>query len=710
VQDFGAVKITEIFNMRILSVVIAFLSLSLGFIGYEKPDSVPFYLAPTGMVMAVITYLLAKNAFIIRSFGLAYASVFALFGVGMIAFSYNMVPVAFESLRPKPFLMIAVTVFSCLLYAAARLPLIRSIMELSEPFFASSAPDAILPYGTKRISMGEGKIGRLFMYTIIGINLVQVYILIAYNQWYGRLNNALQQKNGSSFSEEVVLFFIIAGFWIAAQVVEYVITQYLLIRWRRWMTNHFSQRWLNNSTHYQIQFYGDKADNPDQRIAEDIRIFVKETTEMTIDLFTKLLSLAAFVQVLWGLSAAFKYQFNGFSLDSVPGYLVWVALFYAVCVTFITHWIGRPLIKLNFNKEKTEAGFRFSLARIREYGEQIALLKGDKAETQNLNKKYTQVVDATWKLVERDKNLKLFTFSVDQLVSILPYILLAPAYFSGATDFGNFSSTSDAFARVQNGFSVFISLYSRFAIYKAALNRITGFDAAMLDSIHKTQNRSNQLTNTSQNAISIQKVELKVPTGTTIVRINALTLNSNQRILFTGPSGSGKSTLFRAIAGIWPYWQGYINLAQNKQIMLLPQRPYVPIGTLRSAVTYPALIDAFDDDAIIAALKQVQLPHLIGLLDTDDQWAQRLSGGEQQRLAIARALLAKPDWLFLDEATASLDEQLELKMYQAIQEHLPTTAIVSIGHRSTLIALHDRVINMRAIEGELRIFEPRDVG
>jgi vitamin B12/bleomycin/antimicrobial peptide transport system ATP-binding/permease protein len=693
--------------MRLLSVIIALLSVSLGFIGYEKPDAVPFYIAPTGIVMAIVTYLSAKNAFIIRSFGLAYASVFALFGVGMIAFSYNIVPEALESLRPKPFLMIAVTVFSCILYGVARLPLIRSIMGLSESFFTSQASDAILPFGNKRISMSEGKIGRLFLFVIIGINLAQVYILIIFNQWYGRLNNALQQKNSSAFGEEVILFFIIVGALIATQVIEYIITQYLIIRCQRWVTSHFSQLWLSSSTHYRMQFYGTKADNPDQRITEDIHLFVKETIEITIELFGKLLSLAAFIQVLWGLSATFKYQFSNFSLDSIPGYLVWFALIYAVSITFIAHLIGRPLVKLNYNKEKAEAGFRFSLARIREYGEQIALLNGGKAESQSLNQKYTQVVNTNVKLVDREKNLRIFTFTVHQLVYIFPYILLAPAYFSGAADFGSFSSTSDAFMQVQIGFSVFISLYSRFAKYKAALDRITGFDEAMRDSKHKTKSNAAQLIDADDNAISIQKVELKVPIGATIVNIDSLTLNSNQRILFTGPSGSGKSTLFRAIAGIWPYWQGDINIAKDKQIMLLPQRPYIPIGTLRNAVTYPALINAFDDDAIIEALKKVQLVHLVDFLDTDDQWAQRLSGGEQQRLAIARALLAKPDWLFLDEATASLDEKLELIMYQIIHELLPDTTIVSIGHRSTLLALHDRMIHMQ--ENKSRVFEPKDI-
>ncbi len=684
--------------MRLLSAFIAVLSLALAIT--HKPDLIPFYLASTGLVMAIITWLLAKHAFLIRSFACAYASVFALFAIGLLAFSYNLVPEQFESLQPKPFLMIAVMVFSCLLYAIARMPLIASIMSLSEPFFTSQKTDAILPYGTKRIGMVEGKIGRLFLFSIIGINLTQVYILIAYNQWYGRLNNALQQKNGSSFSEEVFLFFVIASAWIAAQVIEYIVTQYLLIRWRRWMTNHFSLRWLDNSTHYQMQFYGAKADNPDQRITEDVRIFVIETINISIDLFTKLLSLAAFIQVLWGLSATFKYQFGSLSLDSIPGYLVWVALLYAVCVTFIAHLIGRPLIRLNFNKEKAEAGFRFSLARIREYGEQIALLKGGKAETQSLNQKYTQVVDTTLNLVDREKNLKLFTFSVDQLVSILPYILLAPAYFSGATDFGSFSSTSDAFSRVQGGFSVFINLYSRFAVYKASLDRILGFDAAMRDSNNKhEQHTATQTINLSQlDELILKNLQLMLPTGDIIIKIDALSFKPFQRTLLIGPSGSGKSTLFRTIAGIWPYWQGDIELPLNQSIMLLPQRPYVPMGTLRGALTYPALKNTYDDAALKSVLEIVHLEHLTKQFDVDDQWAQRLSGGEQQRLSIARCLLTKPDWLFLDEATASLDEKLELDIYHAIAQCLPNTTIVSIGHRSTLKALHDRVVDISELQ------------
>ncbi len=697
---------SRIFNMRIISAIITVLTFILAYMGYQKPETVPFYLAPTGAVMAFVSYFHAKNAFLIRSFAFAYSSVFVLFAIGIIIFSNNILPDYFETLRPKPFLMIAVTVFSCLLYTVARLPLMRSIVDLSEPFFKSVKPDAILPFGNKRIAMSEGKIGRLFLFSIIGINLVQVYILIAFNQWYGRLNNALQQKNSGAFGEEVILFLFIAGAWITGQVIEYIITEYLQIRWRRSMSHSFFKRWLGNSTHYQMQFYGEKADNPDQRIAEDIRLFVIETMTIFIELFNKLLSLAAFVQVLWGLSATFKYQAGGFSLDSVPGYLVWVALFYAITVTFIAHLIGRPLIRLNFNKEKAEAGFRFSLARIREYGEQIALLKGGQAETEHLNKKYDGVVDANRSLVNRQKNLSLFSFSVNQLVYILPYVILAPAYFSGATDFGSFSSTSDAFARVQDGFSVFISLYSRFAKYKAALDRITGFEAAMRDSEINNKSAKKQHFSPVDNAICVQNAQLKLPTGAAIVEISNLRLNADQRTLFIGPSGSGKSTLFRAISGIWPYWEGNINFSSGKTLMLLPQRPYIPIGTLRSAVIYPALMDAFNDDDIKAALIKVQLEHLTTLLNEEDQWAQRLSGGEQQRLAIARALLAKPDWLFLDEATASLDEKLEVTIYKAIQEHLPSTSIVSIGHRSTLLALHDRIIKM--VEGDHRIFHPEE--
>ncbi len=696
--------------MRVLSALIALLTIGMILIGFEKPDTIPFYLVPTGAVMAVVTWLSARNPFFIRSFAFAYAVVFALFAIGMVTFAYDVVPDYLASLKPKPFLMIAVTVFSCILYTIARLPLIRAIMGLSEPFFASSEPDVILPFGQVKIRMQEGSIGRLFMAVILGLTLIEVYMTILINEWYGRLFNALQDKNASAFATEIFVFLVLASIWIVLQIIHFLAGQYLLIRWRRWMSTNFFGRWMGGSTHYQMQFYGDKADNPDQRIAEDVRTFVVETYSISLSLFNKLLSLAAFVQVLWGLSATFKYQLGSFSLDSIPGYLVWVALVYAVLVTIVTHFIGRPLIRLNFNKERVEATFRFSLARIREYGEQIALLKGGKAETENLNQKYTNVVGATWTLVDRQKNLSIFTFAMDQLAVILPYVLLAPAYFSGATDLGSFTRTSSAFGQVQGGFTVFVDLYTKLASYKAALDRIIGFDSAMKDA--KSRDGQSQYSQKIQPVskstfIKVQTTQLMLPTGKLIVSVQDLQLKAGERALLIGPSGSGKSTLFRAIAGIWPYWSGEMNFPEGTKVMLLPQRPYIPMGSLRSAVTYPGLTGSFEDDAIRDALAQVYLHHLSDKLDEEDQWAQRLSGGEQQRLAIARALLAQPDWLFLDEATASLDEKLEFNIYKSISEHLPSTTIVSIGHRSTLLALHDRIIEM--VEGDGHIFTPEPV-
>ena len=679
--------------MRVLSAFIFIMTLVMAAVAYTQPDSIPLYVPLTGVAMAVVTFLSARLASFLRMFVLAYVAVFLLFSFAFVAFAYGAVPELLESTRPKPFLMIAVTVFAWIVYGISRIPLISTMMALCEPYFRSRAPDAILPWGKTRWQMSEGQIGRFFLIAILALNLIQVYITILFNEWYGRLFNALQNKDATSFGQEIAIFLLLAVAWIISQVIEYVCGQYLLIRWRRWMSTAFFERWMQSATHYRMQFYGEKADNPDQRIAEDIRTYVVETYTISLSLFSKLLSLAAFVQVLWGLSATFKYQIGSVNLDSVPGYLVWVALAYAVIVTFVAHLIGRALIRLNFNKEKAEANFRFSLARTREYGEQIALLKGGPTETESLRQQYTGVVAATWALVDRQKNLVLFNFSVGQLSVVLPYVLLAPAYFSGATDLGGFQRTANAFSQVQDGFTVFVDLYTRLAAYRAALDRIVGFDATMA----RAHREIGEFKRDGSHAetLDLAHVKLTVPSGQVIATVNDMSFAPGERTLVTGPSGSGKSTMFRAIAGIWPYGEGSIHIPSGSSILLLPQRPYIPMGTLRAAVSYPGGLREFSDAELKDALDAAQLGHLAERLDDDDQWPQRLSGGEQQRLAIARALLAKPQWLFLDEATASLDEEMEALIYQVLRDKLPATTIISIGHRSTLHEFHTARVDMQ---------------
>ena len=688
--------------MRVLSAIVAILTAILFQVSLSQPAAVPLYVPIAGIAMTPAVYLGARLPIFLRMFLTAYVAVFVIFAVGFIGFAYNLVPGALDDVRPKPFLMIAVTVFAWLLLTIARIPLIQTIMALTEPFFTSTRDDSILPFGRLRIAMREGSIAKLFLGIVLTLVLGEVYLSILFNEWQGQLFNALQEKKADDFNAAVGLFLILASIWIVLQVVQFLAGQYLLIRWRRHMSVAFFRRWLADATHYRMQFLGDRADNPDQRIAEDLRTFVNETYQISQSFFTKLLSLAAFVQVLWGLSATFKYQVGGFSLDTVPGYLVWVALLYAIVVTGVAHLIGRVLIQLNFNKEKAEATFRYSLARTREYGEQIALLKGAVAESEVLDRKYDGIVNATWALVDRQKNLQLFSFAVNQISVILPYVLLAPAYFSGATDLGSLTRTAGAFGQVQDGFTVFVDLYTRLATYKAALNRIIGFDEAMRLA-HGQSGGYVRTDGPATSGIMLKDGSLDLPSGKAIASIDRLTLEKGERMLVTGPSGSGKSTLFRVISGIWPYGKGEVSIPSGATVMLLPQRPYIPLGTLRAAVSYPGHETQYGDDAIKAALIAAQLPQLTDRLDEDDLWPQRLSGGEQQRLAIARALLAKPDWLLLDEATASLDEDLETVIYQTLRDALPDTTIVSIGHRSTLHDLHDERIDMkRTAEGPFR--------
>ena len=693
--------------MRVLGAVVAVLTAVLFYISFAQPDAVPLYVPIAGVVMTPAVLLGARLPIFLRMFLMAYVAVFVIFALGFVGFTYNIVPDALDNARPKPFLMIAVTVFAWLLLAIARIPLMRTIMDLSQPFFTSTREDAILPFGRVRITMREGTIAKLFFSIVLALVLGEVYLSILFNEWQGSLFNALQEKKADDFGAAVIVFLILASIWIVVQVVQFLAGQYLLIRWRRHMSTAFFRRWLQDATHYRMQFLGDRADNPDQRIAEDLRTFVNETFQISQSFFTKLLSLAAFIQVLWSLSATFKYQVGGFNLDTVPGYLVWVALIYAVFVTIVAHFIGRVLIPLNFNKEKAEATFRYSLARTREYGEQIALLKGANAESEVLDRKYDGIVRATWALVDRQKNLQLFSFAVNQMSVILPYVLLAPAYFSGATDLGSLTRTAGAFGQVQDGFTVFVDLYTRLATYKAALNRIIGFDETMRFA-HAQTGGYLRPDGAAGGDIAVKGASLDIPSGKTIATVDQLFLDKGARTLVTGPSGSGKSTLFRVIAGIWPYGKGEIGIPAGAKVMLLPQRPYIPLGTLRAAVSYPGHETQYSDAEIKAALTAAELPQLVDRLNEDDLWPQRLSGGEQQRLAIARALLAKPDWLLLDEATASLDEDLETLIYRTLRDALPNTTLVSIGHRSTLHDLHDSRIDMR--RGGDGSFTPMAVG
>jgi vitamin B12/bleomycin/antimicrobial peptide transport system ATP-binding/permease protein len=536
--------------------------------------------------------------------------------------------------------------------------------------------------------------GRVLLTAVIAIELAVVGITVLLNQWNARFYNALQDRNWDSFVWELGVFSVLAASSIMLQVYQLYLNQWLQIRWRQWMTQQYLTRWLGLNLHYRMQVLGDAADNPDQRIAEDVKQFIDGGANgvgllpIGLGLLNAVVTLGSFVVILWALSEQASLTVFGWS---IPGYLVWAALIYALAGTILTHLIGRPLVALKFEQQRYEADFRFNLIRVRENSEQIALLRGETAECERLGERFAAVVGNWLKIMKRTKQLTFLTTGYAQIALIFPFVVVAPAYFAGRFQLGELTQTAGAFGQVQTALSFFISVYRQFAEWAAVIQRLDGFETSI--------NAAAALGVTSpaiavvaapSPQIRLDALEVALPTGTPLVEADGIVFAPREQVLVTGPSGSGKSTLFRAISGIWPFGSGKVSIPVGARVMTLPQRPYLPIGPLAAAVAYPAVAGTFDPARIRDLLVAVGLPALAGRLDDEQHWNRMLSLGEQQRIGVARALLHAPDYLFLDEATASLDEPAEASLYGLLHERLPGTTIISIGHRSTLNAFHNR--------------------
>src|SRR5436190_2140551 len=533
--------------------------------------------------------------------------------------------------------------------------------------------------------------GRGLLAAVIAIELSTVAINVMINQWNNRFYNALQEHNWDSFVYELGFFCILAAAYIVLAVYQLYLNQWLQIRWRRWMTRQYLDRWLGGANHYRMQLLGDAADNPDQRIAEDINLFVDRTLTLSIGLLSAIVTLCSFVAILWGLSALAPLYFHGVQF-AIPGYLVWAALAYAAIGTTFTHLVGWPLVSLNFRQQRFEADFRFNLVRVRENSEQVALLGGEVAERERLLDRFGRVV-ANWLLImQRTKRLTFLTASYTQASVVFPFVVISPAYFAGAVQLGGLMQTASAFNSVQTALSFFVSAYRQLAEWRSVIARLDGFNSAVEKGQAAAADKPviELATQESNAGIAIRDLIVRLPQGKPVVAARDITLASGESVLVTGPSGSGKSTLFRAIAGVWPFGAGTIAVPRAATVMTLPQRPYFPIATLAGAVTYPAESGTFPAHQLAEVICAVGLPELAQRLDEEAHWNRMLSLGEQQRLGIARAILHAPDFLFLDEATASLDEPAETALYLLLGERLPNTTVVSIGHRSTLQAFHQR--------------------
>ncbi|KIZ41003.1 MULTISPECIES: ABC transporter ATP-binding protein/permease [Rhodopseudomonas] len=534
----------------------------------------------------------------------------------------------------------------------------------------------------------------LLLSAVVGIELAVVGLTVLFNRWNNVFYNALQERNYDVFKYQIGYFCVLATIWIALKVYQLYLNQWLQIRWRRFMTEHYLGGWLHDANHYQMQLLGDAADNPDQRIAEDTQMFVQQTLGLGVGLLSAIVTLASFVVILWGLSDEAPLHLFGRDIP-IPGYLVWGALIYATIGTALTHWIGRPLVGLNFQQQRLEADFRFNLVRARENSEQIALLRGETAERGRLSERFGRVFDNWLGIMTRNKKITAFTASYSQASIIFPYILVAPAYFAQRVQLGGMMQTASAFNSVQDALSFFISAYRTLAEWQAVVARLDGFETAIdKAAVRKSEADIIQVAPTGSGAIDLTNLIVHLPGGRQLVSAADFQFRGNERTLITGPSGSGKSTLFRAIAGIWPFASGSIAIPSGATLMMLPQRPYFPVGALHAAIAYPAEEADFSARRVTEVLTDVGLPALAPRLDEHAHWNRMLSLGEQQRLGLARALLHQPQFLFLDEATASLDEPSEAALYRLLERKLPATTIVSIGHRSTLEAFHQRDVRL----------------
>lgn len=525
---------------------------------------------------------------------------------------------------------------------------------------------------------------------IVAISLFIVYLSVVLNDWNRQFFNAVEKKDYNEFFALLLRFCWIAAVFIVVAVVRAYLRQMLEMRWRIWLTRQYLGEWLGNQVYYRLEQDARGTDNPDQRIADDLRSFTSTTLALTLDLLQQVVTLVSFVIILWNVSGAIEFEWIGRQWV-IPGYMVWAALLYAIVGSVLVYHVGRPLIGLNFRQERFEADLRFSLVRMREHAEGIALYRGEPAERAHLEQRVEGIRTNWWRIMRANLRLNFLTNGYSQIAVVFPYFVAAPRYFSGAIPLGTLTQIADAFGTVQSSMSWFVQSYASLAGWKASVDRLLTFHEALVGANEEAQiGQPIRRVLTATHVLSANDLHLSLPNGRTLLTQANLSIEPGARVLIQGPSGSGKSTIFRAIAGIWAHGKGEVRVPADARVLFLPQKPYLPIGTLRAAVAYPAEVHMIDAARIEAALRDVGLESFIDRLDESRNWSMALSGGEQQKVAIARALIAQPDWLFLDEATASLDEPTEARLYGLLEERLPRTAVISIAHRSQVAAYHQR--------------------
>lgn len=542
----------------------------------------------------------------------------------------------------------------------------------------------------------EWPIAMILLVGAIALTFGAVGLEVLFNEWNRRFYDSLQNKDEAGFWKEILTFSWLAALFITVYVARAIVSPYLRLRWRRWLTRRYLSHWLDDRGYYRIELER-SVDNADQRIAEDLRQLGEYTMVLFLGFLQAVATLISFIFILWNLSGPLSLAFIGLDIV-VPGYMAIAAIAYAIVGSFLANVVGRRLIELNFMKQRYEANFRFGLMRVRENAEGIALYGGERRENDALNARFVDVFNNGWRVLFTEAQLIFYQSGYNQLAIIFPFLVTAPGFFTGAITLGVMMQTASAFGQVQTALSFFVTNYTNLAELRAVLDRLKGLQAAA------DAKPATNITVARQAGgidLGIAGLDLALPNGERLLKGLNLTLPKGSSTLISGASGSGKSTLFRALAGIWPFGSGQVQVPAGARVLFLPQKPYIPIATLRDAVKYPDEQSEASDAEIVDALGAARLGHLVERLGEEAHWTNVLSGGEQQRLAIARALVFKPDWLFLDEATASLDDETEAAVYDALKTRLPTTTLVSIGHRPSLRQWHDRRLELQRAPGEV---------
>jgi putative ATP-binding cassette transporter len=528
---------------------------------------------------------------------------------------------------------------------------------------------------------------------VIALNLITVWLNVRFNFWNNDFYNALQQYDWPEFWRQFAIFGVIALAFIVVGVYSSYLRGILHIRWRRWLTERFLRDWLEDQAYYRMQLNQATTDNPDQRISDDLNRFASITLALSLGLLSSFVTLVSFLSILWTLSGALTIPLGGGASIDIPGYMVFAALIYAVAGTMLTRWIGYPLIRLNFDQQRYEADFRFSMVRLRENAENVAFYGGEAREFDTFQTRFVRVVANWWGIIKRRKKLTWFTYGYDQVAIVFPFLVAAPRYFDKVIQLGGLMQIASAFRQVQESLSFIISSYTEIAEYQSVVQRLAGFREKM-NEIAAEQQRPQPIEIVRDGTgVEVNELDLNLPDGRSLRPDITLAATPGKSLLITGASGLGKSTLLRAIAGLWPFGRGRIRVGDGR-CLFLPQRPYLPLGTLADALVYPRAVAELPGDNLAEALRAVGLPELVDRLDEEANWAQRLSIGEQQRLAFARVLLARPEIVFLDEATSALDEAAEVSLYRLLREAPWRPTIVSVGHHVTLRRFHDAVVDL----------------